>query len=183
MPQRKTGTFTYELLRSDRRTLSMQVSQDGAILVRVPRRLPAEEADRFVEKHEAWITKRLESLQRAVEIRPSYTDEEKRTYRGKAAAVLEEKCRIFADRMGITYGRITVREQKTRWGSCSAKGNLNFNWKLVLMPEAIIDYLVVHELAHRKQMNHSPEFWKIVETEIPDYWERRQWLKIHGAEF
>ena len=85
--------------------------------------------------------------------------------------------------MGVSYGRITVREQKTRWGSCSAKGNLNFNWKLILMPEGILDYLVVHELAHRMEMNHSPAFWRVVEREIPDYRERRMWLKKNGAKY
>ena len=85
--------------------------------------------------------------------------------------------------MGVSYGSITVREQKTRWGSCSAKGNLNFNWKLVLMPEEILDYVVVHELAHRLQMNHSTEFWDEVEKILPDYRKRRQWLKENGQKY
>ena len=85
--------------------------------------------------------------------------------------------------MGVSYGSITVREQKTRWGSCSAKGNLNFNWKLVLMPEEILEYVVVHELAHRLQMNHSMEFWDEVEKILPDYRKRRQWLKENGQKY
>ena len=85
--------------------------------------------------------------------------------------------------MGVSYGSITVREQKTRWGSCSAKGNLNFNWKLVLMPEEILEYVVVHELAHRLQMNHSTEFWDEVEKILPDYRKRRQWLKENGQKY
>ena len=85
--------------------------------------------------------------------------------------------------MGVSDGSITVREQKTRWGSCSAKGNLNFNWKLVLMPEEILDYVVVHELAHRLQMNHSTEFWDEVEKILPDYRKRRQWLKENGQKY
>ena len=83
--------------------------------------------------------------------------------------------------MGISYGMISIREQKTRWGSCSSKGNLNFNWKLILMPEEILDYVVVHELAHRKEMNHSRAFWAIVEQVLPDYQERRDWLKKNGS--
>ena len=85
--------------------------------------------------------------------------------------------------MGVSYGSITVRDQKTRWGSCSAKGNLNFNWKLVLMPEEILEYVVVHELAHRLQMNHSTEFWDEVEKILPDYRKRRQWLKENGQKY
>ena len=79
--------------------------------------------------------------------------------------------------MGVDYGRITIREQKTRWGSCSSKGNLNFNWKLVLLAPELLDYVVVHELAHRREMNHSKNFWKIVEAELPDYREQRRRLK------
>ena len=83
--------------------------------------------------------------------------------------------------MGVTYGKVTLREQKTRWGSCSSKGNLNFNWKLALMPDEILDYVVVHELAHRMEMNHSDKFWKIVENVLPDYRERLSWLKANGG--
>ena len=108
-----------------------------------------------------------------------------RTGNGKRLAkeLLLKKCRYFAERMGVSYGTVTVREQKTRWGSCSAKGNLNFNWKLALMPEEILDYLVVHELAHRVEMNHSPAFWAVVAEEIPDYKTRREWLRQNGAKF
>ena len=80
-------------------------------------------------------------------------------YRKKAKRQLENRCAYFAERMAVDYNRIAVRAAKTRWGSCSARGNLNFHWKLVLMPPEILDYVVVHELAHRKEMNHSERFW------------------------
>ena len=82
--------------------------------------------------------------------------------------------------MGVSYGRISIREQKTRWGSCSSKGNLNFNWRLIFAPEAVLDYVVVHELAHRKEMNHSPAFYTVVESVLPDYQKARKWLKDNG---
>ena len=95
----------------------------------------------------------------------------------RAKRIFPERTAYFALRMGVDYGRITIREQKTRWGSCSSKGNLNFNWKLILLAPELLDYVVVHELAHRREMNHSKNFWKIVEAELPDYRERRRRLK------
>ena len=84
--------------------------------------------------------------------------------------------------MGVSYERVSIRAQKTRWGSCSGNGNLSFNWKLSLVPDEILDYVVVHELAHRKEMNHSPRFWAVVEKELPDYRERREKLKKMGKQ-
>lgn len=183
MQQRKTATFTYNLIRAGRRSMSLKVAEDGTVTVRAPYRMAAAEADRFVESHRDWIFKCREEYARLKAGRKTYTDEERKEGKARAKIVLEAKCRQFAARMGVTYGTISVKEQKTRWGSCSAKGNLNFNWKLILMPEEILDYLVVHELAHRIEMNHSPAFWRIVERELPDYRERRTWLKKNGAGF
>ena len=126
---------------------------------------------------------RLKAGERIMAERPSYTDQERAEGRKRAAEAIRARCSHYAPLMGVSYGTITIREQKTRWGSCSAKGNLNFNWKLALMPEEILDYLVVHELAHRVEMNHSPAFWAVVAEEIPDYKTRREWLRQNGAKF
>ncbi len=100
----------------------------------------------------------------------------------KAMEVLPERTAYFSKKIGVSYGGITIRNQKTRWGSCSSKGNLNFNCLLMLTPPEIQDYVVVHELCHRKEMNHSDRFWKEVEKILPDYKERKAWLKEHGTE-
>lgn len=100
-----------------------------------------------------------------------------------ARVELSELVQQYAQKMQVRVGKITIREQRTRWGSCSSQGNLNFNWKLVLMPKRIQEYVVVHELAHRKEMNHSPAFWSIVAAVLPDYEERRKWLRAHEREF
>lgn len=106
--------------------------------------------------------------------------EELRKLAKEAAAHIPVRAALFAGQMGVSYNRITIRNQKSRWGSCSSKGNLNFNCLLMLMPPDIIDYVVVHELCHRLEMNHSALFWKEVENVLPDYKKRRKWLKDNG---
>ena len=181
--KRKTEHFTYELIRAKRRSMSLKVDLDGTITVRAPYRTPVQTADWFVEGHRDWIEVRLRAGARIMAERPSYTDRERAEGRKQAAEAIKARCRYYAPVMGVSYGTVTIREQKTRWGSCSAKGNLNFNWKLVLMPPEILDYVVVHELAHRIQMNHSAAFWAEVGKILPDYKERRQWLKVNGQKY
>ena len=131
------------------------------------------------------LIKKLEEIaEKKKHIKPkaseNLTFEQIRELADKACVTIPARVEYFAKIIGVTYGRITIRNQKTRWGSCSSKGNLNFNWKLVLMPQALLDYVVVHELAHRKEMNHSARFWAIVEQELPDYQKRRNELKKLG---
>ena len=104
-------------------------------------------------------------------------DPRRKQNRDLARQRITRRVEYFAPLVGVTYNRIFIKEQKTRWGSCSSLGNLNFNWKLILLNEELLDYVVVHELAHRKQMNHSPTFWAEVERVLPDYRERRRRLK------
>ena len=100
----------------------------------------------------------------------------------KALDVIPGRVEYFANLIGVTYGRITIRNQKTRWGSCSSKGNLNFNCLLMSTPSEVLDYVVVHELCHRKEMNHSKAFWTEVEKALPDYRDAVKWLKEEGSQ-
>ncbi len=103
-------------------------------------------------------------------------------YRRQARTIITERLVYWNTQYGFTYQRVAIKEQKTRWGSCSRKGNLNFNWRLLLAPLSILDYVVIHELCHLKEQNHAPRFWALVAQSCPDYRERRRWLRIHGHE-
>lgn len=104
-----------------------------------------------------------------------------RWYRMQAEALITEKADELATQMEVTYGRLTIRGQKTRWGSCSRQGNLSFNWKLMAAPAPVVNYVVVHELAHLKEMNHSKKFWQLVARYCPRWREHKKWLKEHAA--
>ncbi len=167
--------YPFRILRSDRKTIALQI-REGEILVRAPRKVSVGLIRDFVDSHGAWIAKTMARQSRQTV--PEAADEaERKRLRQKAGEVIRARVEYYAPKMGVTYNRIFVKEQKTRWGSCSTAGNLNFNWKLILTGEEQLDYVVVHELAHRKQMNHSPQFWREVEKILPDYRERRKRLK------
>jgi hypothetical protein len=100
----------------------------------------------------------------------------------EAKFLIPERVRYFSAKLGITYGRIAIRAQRSRWGSCSSKGNLNFNCLLMLTPREVIDSVIVHELCHRKELNHSKAFWALVYEAMPDYKIWDKWLKDHGHE-
>ena len=174
------SSISYTLIRSKRKTISIVVKPNGEVEVRCPNRCTKGEADAFVRSKEDWIRKHLETMVARPQP-PVLTAGELRALADAAAAVLPERVRFFAERMGVSYGRITIRSQRTRWGSCSPKGNLNFNCLLMLAPAEVRDYVVIHELCHRKEMNHSAAFWTEVEAVCPDYRVHRKWLKDNGA--
>lgn len=176
-----------DVVYSGRSTLGLEVSRNGQVKLRAPRRVSDGALQNFARQKEAWIIEKylmMEEKRKAESLQqdPDYVKDPalEQAYRRQAKTRLEERAAYFASRMGVSYQRISVRAAKTRWGSCSAKGNLNFHWKLILMPPQVLDYVVVHELAHRKEMNHSPAFWAEVEKILPDYRERRKWLKTYG---
>ena len=114
-------------------------------------------------------------------IRRKLSEEEIRQLKREARRVIPQRVAFYAEKVGVNYGRISVRAQKTKWGSCSAKGNLNFNCLLMLVPETVRDYVVVHELCHRRQMNHSPAFWSEIERVLPEYRDAKKWLRSNGG--
>ncbi|GMT50055.1 MAG: hypothetical protein IEMM0008_1594 [bacterium] len=101
-------------------------------------------------------------------------------YRNQAKEVIYERVMHYSRKMGVQFNRISIKSQKTRWGSCSSLKNLNFNWRLIMAPLEVLDYIIIHELAHLKELNHSPEFWKLVQSVCPDYRNHELWLNRHG---
>lgn len=175
------------VIRSNRKTVAIQVNSDLSVTVRAPRSASEKDIEEILKKKEAWISKHIEKIKKTKE-RLEAEPTEKLT-REKVIALAEEALKViparveyFAKVIEVTYGKITIRNQKTRWGSCSSKGNLNFNCLLMLAPPEVLDYVVVHELCHRKQMNHSKAFWSEVEKVLPDYKEARKWLKEEGSQ-
>ena len=170
------------VIRSDRRTLSLQIKPDGTLLVRAPRRLSQGEINRFLEEKSDWIERTLEKVaeENAAGEEAPLTFEDIQALAEQALRELPPRVRFWAGKLGVSYGRITIRNQRGRWGSRSGEGNLNFNCLLMLAPPEVVDYVIVHELAHRKQMNHSAAFWEEVEAVLPDYRERKKWLKDQG---
>lgn len=183
------GTIPVQVIYSRRTTMGLEVRPDGTVAARVPMGTADKPLMAFVGERRQWIVEKwflMEKRRQVMESRPPADYEEnpslERQYRELARGRITERVRYYAAQMEVSYGRISIRAAKTRWGSCSAGGNLNFHWKLVLMPPEVLDYVVVHELAHRKEMNHSYRFWKVVEKVLPDYRQTREWLKQHGRE-
>ena len=175
--------YDVTIIHSSRRSISIEVKMDG-ILVRAPKRMSRRAIEALLEEKRSWIEKHMEKMQEQktqLEQLPPFTIEEIRQLAEQAMQIIPKKVEQYAPIVGVTYGRITIRNQRSRWGSCSSKGNLNFNCLLMLFPDEVIDYVVVHELCHRKHMNHSAEFCSEVERVCPEYRKHRTWLKEHGG--
>jgi predicted metal-dependent hydrolase len=166
----------YTVKRSARKTVSIRV-KDGKVTVLAPYRVTAETIQEIVLKHRRWIEKRLSETSVTA---PPLKGEELCSLYEAAKRVIPARVAHFAPIVGVSYGRVTIRSQKTRWGSCSSTGNLNFNCLLMLTPPEVIDSVVVHELCHRKEMNHSKAFYAEVLRVFPDYWKWDKWLKENG---
>lgn len=168
----------YKIIRSNRKTISIQVSENG-VIVRAPYYMSDDAIRRYVEKHSDWLSEHIRKMKDEPPVEKLSPDEI-RHLADQAMRVIPERVKYYAPLVGVTYGRITIRNQKTRWGSCSAKGNLNFNCLLMLAPPQVLDSVVVHELCHRKEMNHSKAFYEEVRRVYPEYDRWNRWLKENG---
>jgi predicted metal-dependent hydrolase len=230
-----SGKIKYEIVRSNRKTVAIQLREDGSIKVSAPFSVTKNQIDEIIEEKLSWILKKQEELKRIQRERNVYRkfeDGEKISYLGKEYIlkiikteedvrpkvvidnhymviyisekfigedargnirnvikkwlverfrdIAAEKIKKYSILIGVNPTKITIREQKTRWGSCSSKGSINLNWKLVMAPMEVIDYVIVHELCHMIEMNHSKNYWKIVSSIMPDYKNHRKWLKENG---
>lgn len=156
--------------------------RDGRVRVTIPRHTTQVVAEMFVEAKKSWIERALAKIQhRRVERLPAYSRQELPERRVEALARIRERVEYFAGVYGVTYHRLTIKQLATRWGSCSLRGNLNFNVQLLRLPERLVDYLLVHEICHLREMNHSARFWTLVAKTIPDYRVCRQELRRNYA--
>lgn len=169
----------YKIIRSDRKTMVLQVNAQG-VTVRAPLRTTDERIRRFVQENAAWIEKKQQNFSNRP-VLPPLSKEDLHDLAARALEDLPPRVAHFARLLGVSYGRITVRNQRTRWGSCGSNGNLNFNCLLMLAPPEVRDYIVVHELCHRKEMNHSKCFYAEVARVMPDYKVRNRWLRENGG--
>ena len=226
----------YDVVRTDRKTVGINIDPEKGMVVRSPEELTDEEIEEVIENKSSWI---LEKLDKVAEIKPKPSpkeflsgeklpylgkryrlkvkardnisnvnvklfrgkfmidypaelqgreDERKEAireeliswYRERAEIKIKERVDKYKDKLDVEPNMVKVKKQKKRWGSCSSKNNLNFNWKIIMAPMTMVDYVIVHELTHLKHPNHSKDFWKTVEAIIPDYEERREWLRVNG---
>ncbi len=210
----------FDIIRSRRKTIAVEITKEGGVLVRAPLKLARREVLAFVHQSSGWIARKLaqtrvlqgkrtprrfgegevfpfmgeqhclryvaggEYLRKengefllGAELSFRAGDLFRTWYRARAREILEDRVAQFALRMGLTCRSVRITDAKERWGSCNAMGGLNFAWRLVMAPPPVIDYVIVHELSHLVEMNHSRRFWGRVERILPDYAQRRKWLR------
>lgn len=192
-------SIPYELVRSSRKSYSISIEQNGQVIVKTPLRMSEIFLQEMLAEKRQWLTKNYVRMQeisqnkRENQYSPQVLKALEARYRKAAKEYIPQRVDYYVSQMEWTdeevfeenrkpYKRITIREQKSRWGSCSGRGTLSFNWRLMLAPPRVLDYVVIHEICHFKHMNHSKEFWEEVAKLEPHYKEYRQWLKDHGAE-
>ena len=189
LPRQQTRTVagvTYTLTRRRVRNINLRVRADGSVAASAAPRVSVMKVDAFVASKADWV--RSAQARVAARREQEAAQQPELPTRAEALAHIQVLCRAYYPQFAATcpgghMPKIAVRDTTTRWGSCSSAGNLNYNWKLVLMPERVMDYVVIHELAHQKEMNHSARFYAVVAQQMPDYKVWQSWLKEHGREY
>lgn len=152
------------------RNIRLAVYVDGRVVLTVPKRASMRDAEKFFASRRSWVAEKLEGFKkRAPKMRIGISKKDYVAQKHVALKLAKERVEHFNKVYKFDYGIIRVRDQKSRWGSCSRKGNLTFNYRIVLLPEHLADYIIVHELCHLKEFNHSARFWTLVALEAPDY--------------
>ncbi len=161
------------------RHMRIMVRIGGDVVVTTPPNISSVQVEKWVQEKSAWIEKKVNLMLRYVKIKKvQRSKKEIIELKQKTRVFVEERLEHFNALYGYTWHRITVRAQKTRWGSCSRQGNLNFNYKIILLPQRLAEYVVVHELCHLGEFNHSKDFWNLVARTMPDYVGLRKELKL-----
>lgn len=216
----------YKLIRSRRQNISLEITRDAQLIVRMPKFADLDHVKKFIVEKRAWIEQKIAEAKENVSYSypRQYSEGERFYYLGEEYQLLiaesqnpklkfqngfyldkdsvkygreifikwyqrqaklniPKRVQWFAAQNNLAFGKIKITSASRRWGSCTAQGNINFTWKLILLPLKIVDYVVVHELAHLKQHNHSKKFWAEVGAMMPDYKERRKWLKKNGDKY
>ena len=171
----------YAVVHSGRRTIAIQIQRDGRVVVRAPYAATAEDIRRVVDSHRDWVEKTVRRQQEQLAASPPEpTAREMEELARQGREYLPRRVAYWAARMDVMPTGLQITAARTRWGSCSARGSLSFNCLLMLAPPEVREYVAVHELCHRKQMNHSAAFWREVASCLPDYAAQRAWLREHG---
>ena len=171
----KGEVMEYRIIRSSRRTMALQIEKNGDLVVRAPYCVTDARIASFVSEHTDWVEKQRARIA-ARTLLPLSLDEIK-SLRARAEIELPRRTAYWAERMGVDYTRVTITSAEKRFGSCNSRGGIAYSYRLMQFPEAVIDYVVVHELAHRKEMNHSARFYAVIEQQLPDYKERIKLMK------
>ena len=168
--------MNYEIIYSKRKTLCLQITNDLRIVVRSPHRVSKASIDDFVNKHSDWIEKKIAQMKSRPAINELSCDDIE-ALKKNTEEIIAPRISYYSNLMGLSPNKISISSAKKRFGSCSSQGNINFSFRLALYPQEATEYVIVHELAHLKEMNHSKKFWQIVEKYMPDYKERRKLLR------
>lgn len=180
----KIGEYNVEVRRSKRKSAAIKITADMQIVVFVPLYVSDNEIERMVISKSKWIDEHMLKVQSTVDERSKLekiTFEQIKELADQAVEYIPKRVKYYAEKENFVYNKITIKNLVSRWGSCSTKGNLNFNCLLMLTPDYVIDYIVVHELCHLREMNHSEKFWAEVEKIMPDYQRAELWLKQNGG--